>query len=504
MLTIPERVLHGAVPHLDIAWLYGPGAAWVPAAVYKVFGVHLLTGRFVGLTYQVAVILSLFALGLRWSAVTAVAGAFAAILVIVPEGLTPLPWNGALALALWALVLGASAIDGGRAAPKAAVGSGLLVGFALLFRPDFAIGAGAMLAVLYWRSNAVLRRRVALGLAAGLAPFVVHIVIAGPSAVWRGLVIDPLQLRGGNYLPVPPRPSRIDGFLQQFVGHGPPWPFPKPTPAAQLTLWFFLLLLAVALPLAVGVTRVMRTQLVRPRVLLACGGLIAGLLPTVLQRDDALHLSYVGSVAFACAVFAGAELTRSGASRSGASRPRVQIARDLVTGVVTPLVIIASTPSWTAGAYLNETLISAGVRSSHSFRLTHQHREYYLASVLRSQVESLLRVADATSHPGDRLFVGPRDLRRTPYNDSFLYYLLPDLVPATRFLYMNPSVALDNQRRLARDVASADVVILSEQWSSWREPNDSRRFGSGLANRVVRNEFCPIVRRGPFTLLRRC
>jgi hypothetical protein len=94
------------------------------------------------------------------------------------------------------------------------------------------------------------------------------------------------------------------------------------------------------------------------------------------------------------------------------------------------------------------------------------------------------------SEPGDRLFVGPRDLRQTPYSDAFLYYLLPDLPPATRYIEMDPGVADAEGSGLAEDLASADVVILSRVWDAWVEPNDSREIGSDEPVRVLEDRFC--------------
>jgi hypothetical protein len=51
---------------------------------------------------------------------------------------------------------------------------------------------------------------------------------------------------------------------------------------------------------------------------------------------------------------------------------------------------------------------------------------------------TLLDRIERIAAPGDRLFVGPADLRRTNYNDTFLYHLLPQLRAATYFLEMNP------------------------------------------------------------------
>ena len=48
---------------------------------------------------------------------------------------------------------------------------------------------------------------------------------------------------------------------------------------------------------------------------------------------------------------------------------------------------------------------------------------------------------DRMSKPGERLLVGPSDLRRTWYSDAFFYYMFPELTPATYFIEMDPGLA---------------------------------------------------------------
>jgi hypothetical protein len=100
------------------------------------------------------------------------------------------------------------------------------------------------------------------------------------------------------------------------------------------------------------------------------------------------------------------------------------------------------------------------------------------------------------SRPGDRLFVGPGDLRKTPYSDAFLYYLLPQLPPATRYIEMDPGVADAADSGLDDDLASADVVVLSHVWDVWREPNDSRKVGSDKPVHVLEDDFCLVGKYG--------
>ena len=111
------------------------------------------------------------------------------------------------------------------------------------------------------------------------------------------------------------------------------------------------------------------------------------------------------------------------------------------------------------------------------------------------------------SKPGDRLFVGPTDMRKTPYSDAYLYYMLPDLDPATYYIEMDPGVANDKNSRLADDLRSADIVILSSVWNDWDEPNDARKFGPNLPNEILERDFCLVQkfgRGGVYELYRRC
>jgi hypothetical protein len=117
MLVFPELVLEGMVPNRDFLHLYGPGGLWVLAALYKVFGTTLQIERAVGFAQILGVVTGVFALLRHWGARVATLGACAAAVVILPPtGVTALAWVGAVALGLWSVVLGLSALgrDEGR------------------------------------------------------------------------------------------------------------------------------------------------------------------------------------------------------------------------------------------------------------------------------------------------------------------------------------------------------------------------------------------------------
>ena len=152
------------------------------------------------------------------------------------------------------------------------------------------------------------------------------------------------------------------------------------------------------------------------------------------------------------------------------------------------------------------------LRNVFGYPVHHRGRNFYYGSPEAAAAANAL-VADlgARAQPGERLFVGPVDLRQTPYSDAFFYFLFPDLVPATYFIEMDPGIANAPGSRLASDVASADWLILSNVWTGWTEPNASRDVGSDAPNEVVRRDFCLVSDYGDkgdgqpwFQLYQRC
>ncbi len=96
------------------------------------------------------------------------------------------------------------------------------------------------------------------------------------------------------------------------------------------------------------------------------------------------------------------------------------------------------------------------------------------------------------------------DMRRTNYTATFLYFLLPQLIPGTYYLEMNPGVANSNNSRLASDLASADIVVLTTEWDNWSEPNSSSLYGSDRPNQVLASLFCERAHDGVYRVFTRC
>jgi hypothetical protein len=513
MLVFPEMVLDGKVPNRDFLHLYGPGSLWVLAAVFAVAGVSLAAERVVGYLQHLGVAFGVYRLLRPWGPwVAAGGGALAAMVVITPSGLSAMAWVGGVALGLWALGAAVEAEEAGVdsvARRRGAVVAGLLAGAALLYRLDLVLAIGASGTVVWLGLDRATRRRLLGGFAAGCAPYLVHLAMAGPSAFVRGLVLEPVfDLRGGRHLPIPPSTGRFDGFLQ---GAGaldqPPWPLPAPGGPRQLWLWFFALLGVGAVLVVAGVVAHRRG---RGRRLLAIAAFSVGLFPQAIQRPDSTHLAWVGCVAFAVLPAAVIELWRAG--RAGAdpdAPPSRQVG--LVALAVPTLLLLVVAPFFTFRSYAEATAQSLGKRRTEGIIEHHGRRFPYKRPDAVVAVNEMLPVVDRLTKPGDRLIVGPGDLRKTPYSEAFLYYLLPDLEPGTRYIEMDPGVANASDSGMADEVRKADVVILSSIRDDWVEPNDSRNLGSNEPTQVLQRDFCLVhsygtglYGRGLYELYARC
>jgi hypothetical protein len=325
-------------------------------------------------------------------------------------------------------------------------------------------------------------RRLVLAAAAGVSPYLVHLAMAGPANVVRGMVLEPvLELRAGRRLPLPPSWDDFDGFLQRAgLLDEPPWPLPSLRGPVQLNLWLLATLVATVVVLVAG-WRAARAW--RPR-LLVIAVFTAGLLPQALQRADSTHLAWVSCVTFAVLPVALVELCRPGSL----ARP----ARVLGAALVPVVLLVGVLPDFTVRAYADAVAQTFGHRRKAEVMEWEGRTFRYARADAVDAVNALLPRVEAVTEPGDRLFVGPGDLRKTPYSEAFLYHLLPDLVPATRFIEMDPGIANAPGSGMVDELRSADVVILSSIRDDWNEPNDSLRFGPDEPNEVLEREFCLI------------
>lgn len=500
MMVFPERMLKGDLPNRDFLHLYGPGALHVLMGWYKLVGISLESERTFGLLQHIAIIFALFTLARPWGRVAAAATAGLAVFyVLTPIGLTAMAWNGGIALSLWSIVFALRARTVAKPR-RCLVTAGVLAGLAITYRPDLTPALALVFAWLLWRNRSW--RMVLPAAALGLLPIWVHVALVGPSTAFRGMVTDPVfKLRAGRALPRPPSWDHLDGSLQAIAELVPPW-WKVPALAADKSLfvWFFAMLLVPLFLLWVAVPRWRRDRSTRAAALL-CGALFSiGIVPQALQRPDSTHLSWVTCISFALLIPAVMEVVRDRRA-NGTTRQLVAAG----AGVVVALTLVVA-PLFTFRYYLLHVRVGAG--SVHEpFPVSRHGRRFYLGDYgpyLASR--DVIADLDQLSKPGERLLVGPSDLRRTWYSDAFFYYLFPELTPATYFIEMDPGLANAPGSRLASEVASSDWVILTAFWDGWREPNSSMDYGSDEPNEVLRTAFCQVksYQDGLVRLFHRC
>jgi hypothetical protein len=99
---------------------------------------------------------------------------------------------------------------------------------------------------------------------------------------------------------------------------------------------------------------------------------------------------------------------------------------------------------------------------------------------------------------GDRLFVGPRDPARPNYNDTFVYFLVPELRPASYYSAVIPGITIP-----PNEIGQADFLILTTTYD-WRGPAVAPNPEQLAVARILRERFCPAARHGDYELLERC
>ena len=133
----------------------------------------------------------------------------------------------------------------------------------------------------------------------------------------------------------------------------------------------------------------------------------------------------------------------------------------------------------------------------------HAHRGFMDAG--QSEARAVLARARALARPGETVFVGPQDLRRTNYGPTYMYFELRDhLRPASYYMEMNPGTANREGSGLADELRIADWLILTSVWDDWDEPNESREYGPTEPNEVVRSAFCIRFESDQYRLYERC
>jgi hypothetical protein len=494
MLVFPDRVLHGAIPNKDFLYLYGPGSLWSLAAVYKVFGAHLLVERAAGLVQLVGMAFGAGLVVRWWGRSVAVAAVLLNVMFVMPSlQLVAIPWAGAGALALGSMAALLQArhdcrpdLAAADSARRWALAGGLLAGLAMLFRIDVGLALVLGGTAALWALPRPIVKRALIGAVIGLAPYVVQVATAGPGVVWRGMLIDPMvHLRAARHLPVPPDPDRLVGVARVIAAVDRSWPLPRLTPAQQLFAWFVVLMvLAVAL-VGFGAWRTRRDpDALRPRVLLAGALFGLGILPQAVQRADSAHLAWVSGTIVVLLPAALAEIAT-------VVRPR---RHSRWVGVGAGAAVIAAVtlllPTYTARRYASA--VQDSIDLPKTIEITSEGRSWYVGDdpAFAQSIRSLLQAVEHDVTPGSRVIVGNTDMRRVPYNDTFLYYLLPRYTPGTASIEFEPGLTNRSGTTLTKEMQRADAFIASDRWLSWDEPNDAMKPGDPGPAQALHDDFC--------------
>ena len=469
LLVYPQLMAQGAVPYRDFETFYGPANAWVLSGAYAFGGPNIFTERALGLLYRVLILAALFTLVQRRS-VTLAAGCVAVGgWLLIPLGLQAYACIGAMACALWSLWCALKVES-----PRRCFGGGLLAGLALLYRPDFGLAVIAAGLPLFLLMPKARRWQYLAGAVTALLPYAGITILAGPREVINNLVLFPVfHSSAGRHLPILSAPPFL---INLFFAH----------------------LAAVALNLVTGLLEIRRQRTDRfARLLLGLGLLALGLTHQAVQRLDAGHLVAPALVSFCLLPLSISLLQARWRDRA----LRAYHAFLVSAAVLIPLQIMAPSMGIVA---LNRLVDSVDVEVHYAVFVDHRGRSFPVSSPPAAlDLNAMLNQLDRMATPGQRLFVGPADLRRTNYNDTFIYYLMPQLHPATYFLEMNPLSANRPHSRLAADVATADWLILDHRWDVWKEPNESVKYGSDAPTQVVINQFQMCGQFGNYDLFRR-
>ena len=493
MLVFPERIMKGDIANVDFLHLYGPGSLHLLSLWMRVFGVTLTSERTFGLLQHLLIVVGLMVLCRPWGKkLSTLVGLFSLIFVFTPIGLQALAWSGGVGIALWSVIFTIRAVHQSAQqinSRNSWIIAGLLAGLALTFRPDLALALILVLAWALWKKPHRTLAQCASGLILGLTSVWIHLMQAGPSAMIRGVLLDPvIHLRPGRELPRPPSWHYLQGALQVISEKFAPWwGVPSLSAPRQLFIWFFMLPVV-----AVFVTVVARrqhklafiTESPRFTTLFIAGLFGIGLLPQALQRPDSAHLLWVSCISWPLLLIALYEVF---GLRNRRIHPTIRVA---TSSTVLMILILLICPFYTLRTYTDLVWRSVTGKTE-VMQVTRGDRYFYLGDTRPYlATQEVVADLDKLSHAGERLLVGPVDLRNTSYSDAFIYHLFPELTPATYFIEMDPGLADKAGSRLADDVASADWLVLTRFWSGWIEPNESVAFGPDAPNQIVENYFC--------------
>ena len=481
VLVYPEMILKGQLPYRDFESITGPGNPMILAGAYAAIGTNLFVERGVGLAYRVLIVLAIFGIAQRWGALIAASCAILTIVLLAGTDLWANTWYTGLSFALCSLWAMADVTSSWRCFI-----AGLLAGIALLGRCDFGPALIVSSLPLFLSMERSAKLRFIAGIVLALSPLIWMTLIIGPMPIFHSLFVFPVfKLNPGRHLAISAAPWRMQCLLVLQIG-------------ASIT------------NIAAGIVELRNhASRQRGRLLLGVGLLGIGLIHYAIQRFDSGHV--LNSALLAVSFLPLSTLILSSAVTKAFPRKLATAAAVLAMLIFLGFIAPAFTRFYRSvrvalGFVAPRQATKTGEQlepGDKGIFIVHHGRPFAFGFPYAAEdADKLLTELERVSVPGQRLFVGPGDLRLTNYCDTYIYYLEPQLRPATYFLEMNPGSANAPHSRLAPDVASADWVILNRRWDFLNEVNRSTQVGSDEPNHVLREDFGLWWQRGSYLLFR--
>ncbi|HET6410069.1 MAG TPA: hypothetical protein VFG14_19420, partial [Chthoniobacteraceae bacterium] len=377
LLAYPEQIAHGRLPYRDFETYYPPGNLLALLAAYKLSDFAVITERAVGLIYQLAIVGALFVTLRRWSLPLAAGAAILATLIVKVAQLTAFAWWGGVACILWSII----ALTGATSLCRIAV-AGFLGGSALLFRQDLGLAVIASTLPLLLRLSGRDRIRY-LGFAlVALLPLLLITVMVGVRSIFDNLFVFPVLICN---------PARRLPFSESSFG--------------GLVIFGMHVLAVLVNVMASSMLVRERRDSVDARLLLGVSLIGLAITPQALQRFDILHLAFAAICSIPILPFTASWLL--GRLADWHPSPKREVA-----------VLAVTLGSLGAVAVLDPTLGRNYSISSdlYSAPLVVRDREIPIGDpILYKQLTRIAGILEKYSRPGQRIFVGPGDLRRTAF-----------------------------------------------------------------------------------------
>jgi hypothetical protein len=392
----------------------------------------------------------------------------ALVTVVAANAIVGVEALGLLGLAL--LVRAMLTTEPSRRRDRLLFGAGAVLGLSVLWRYDFAPAAiisALPMWLLYSRRE---RRHFAVGFAAGLVPYLVQIVLVGPANEWRADHIAVFS-ESGRRLGLPPFHSTTFDLLALYG-------------------------LSLAAFFGTGIWSEWRDRRnPEGRALLSIGLYSAALLPFAASLLEPAHVLFASLPVLCMLPVALTVLARLDPPRRPTPRWRAVAA----AATALALALLAAPQVLRDGLFTEIRYTFDGTHLA-SFTVTgEQGRTWLLADPLAAHdVQSMITAIDRLARPGQSLFVGTSDLRGANENDVELYFLLPELRPASYYMELEQNAFNARNSGLAGELRRADWLILTSRFPT------ARLGGSSEPNEVVASKFCVRAESGTYKLLERC